>query len=126
MCVADLARARLEQQLMAFRTHADAVPAGDDPEAIHQMRVATRRLRAALRVFADVLPPEAIELGGELKWLFPPPGGRVRRAGARLTEDAPPAELHRARIRTKQLRYTLECFTDLYGGPARKLVRRAT
>ena len=211
MWVADLARARLEQQLTALRTHADAVPAGDDPEAIHQMRVATRRLRAALRVFADVLPPEAIELGGELKWLagalgavrdldvqiqrlkedvdavqatpeaaglvvclfetrrrvaddeltqalaspryarlldaleavlvepWPATSGeptpqrliraryrRVRRAGARLTEDAAPAELHRARIRTKQLRYTLECFTDLYGGPARKLVRRAT
>ncbi|NJD35797.1 MAG: CHAD domain-containing protein [Betaproteobacteria bacterium] len=28
----------------------------DDPEYIHQMRVATRRLRAALRLFAPVLP----------------------------------------------------------------------
>lgn len=28
----------------------------DDPEYIHQMRVATRRLRAALRLFAQVLP----------------------------------------------------------------------
>ncbi|MGE5468974.1 MAG: CHAD domain-containing protein [Ignavibacteria bacterium] len=30
----------------------------DDPEYIHQMRVATRRLRAALRLFAPLLPPD--------------------------------------------------------------------
>ncbi len=30
----------------------------DDPEYIHQMRVATRRLRAAMRLFAPLLPPE--------------------------------------------------------------------
>ena len=30
----------------------------DDPEFIHQMRVATRRLRAALRLFAPVLPEQ--------------------------------------------------------------------
>ncbi|MBI4996047.1 MAG: CHAD domain-containing protein [Rhodocyclales bacterium] len=36
------------------RNHAGAV-ASDDPEYIHQMRVATRRLRACLRLFAPVL-----------------------------------------------------------------------
>ncbi len=30
----------------------------DDPEYIHQMRVATRRLRAALRLFKPLLPPQ--------------------------------------------------------------------
>ena len=35
--------------------HAGAVH-GDDPEYVHQMRVATRRLRAALRMFRPVLP----------------------------------------------------------------------
>ena len=30
----------------------------DDPEYIHQMRVATRRLRAALRLFRPLLPPQ--------------------------------------------------------------------
>lgn len=30
----------------------------DEPEYIHQMRVATRRLRAALRLFKPLLPPE--------------------------------------------------------------------
>ncbi|HTY99239.1 MAG TPA: CHAD domain-containing protein, partial [Rhodocyclaceae bacterium] len=31
--------------------------ASDDPEFIHQMRVAVRRLRACLRLFAPLLPP---------------------------------------------------------------------
>ena len=37
--------------------HAGAV-SSDDPEYIHQMRVATRRLRAALRVFRPLLAPQ--------------------------------------------------------------------
>ncbi|MDP2794649.1 MAG: CHAD domain-containing protein [Sulfurisoma sp.] len=37
--------------------HAGAITS-DDPEYIHQMRVATRRLRAALRLFAPLLPPD--------------------------------------------------------------------
>lgn len=37
------------------RNHAGAV-SSDDPEYIHQLRVGTRRLRAALRLFAPLLP----------------------------------------------------------------------
>lgn len=37
--------------------HGGAVTS-DDPEYVHQMRVATRRLRAALRLFRPLLPPE--------------------------------------------------------------------
>ena len=33
---------------------------GLDPEGVHQMRVATRRLRAAFRAFKDVLPAKPI------------------------------------------------------------------
>jgi adenylate cyclase len=39
--------------------HAGAA-ASDDPEFIHQMRVAVRRLRACLRLFAPRLPPELV------------------------------------------------------------------
>jgi len=39
------------------RNHAGA-STSKDPEYIHQMRVATRRLRAALRLFAPLLPPD--------------------------------------------------------------------
>jgi inorganic triphosphatase YgiF len=44
--------------------------AGTDPEGIHQMRVALRRLRSGLAIFRDVIPPHQFaELDGELRWL---------------------------------------------------------
>jgi triphosphatase len=44
--------------------------AGADPEYLHQMRVALRRLRTAFDLFADALPgPAAASLLGELRWL---------------------------------------------------------
>ncbi len=42
----------------------------DEPDSVHQMRVTTRRLRAALRSFGTVIPRSRSEkLAGELKWL---------------------------------------------------------
>ena len=42
----------------------------DRPDAIHQMRVATRRLRGALRTFAALFAADSIEpIEAELKWL---------------------------------------------------------
>ncbi|HEX9039930.1 MAG TPA: CHAD domain-containing protein [Trebonia sp.] len=42
----------------------------DKPDAVHQMRVTVRRLRAALQSFTEILPGEDTEqLRGELKWL---------------------------------------------------------
>jgi CHAD domain-containing protein len=51
---------------------------------------------------------------------------RLRKAAAHLDPSSPAAELHRARIRAKQLRYSVEFVADLYGKPARRLVKRAT
>ena len=52
-----------------FADNADAVRASD-PEAIHQMRVGLRRLRAAISVFAKLLPEARTErIKAELKWL---------------------------------------------------------
>lgn len=42
---------------------------GEDIEGVHQMRVATRRLRAAVDTFREALPAELVEQGGELQWL---------------------------------------------------------
>jgi CHAD domain-containing protein len=43
---------------------------GDDPEGVHQARVATRRLRCDLRTFAPLLDPIWVEsLRAEAKWL---------------------------------------------------------
>jgi triphosphatase len=212
MRLTDLARARVEQQLAALCAHEAGVRTDDDPEKVHQMRVASRRLRAALRLFEAVLPPAASSLQDELAWiaaalgevrdldvqiaslaragsglraesealravlclfdarrsaardalhsalathrfatlvtglrdLAEQPGPdraddgldvadrlirrthrRLRKAGEQLHPEASPATLHRARIRVKQFRYALECFSELYGKPARRLIRRA-
>ena len=42
----------------------------EDPEAIHQARVALRRMRAAIAIFRDVVPGEALkQIGEEARWL---------------------------------------------------------
>ncbi|MGX6602666.1 CYTH and CHAD domain-containing protein [Micromonosporaceae bacterium Da 78-11] len=40
-----------------------------DPEAVHKMRVGTRRLRSTLKTFKRSFPAEVADLGDELKWL---------------------------------------------------------
>jgi len=55
--------------LRLFR-HEAGVRVGEDPEAVHQARVATRRLRSTLRTFSSLLEPEWTDrLRDELKWL---------------------------------------------------------
>jgi inorganic triphosphatase YgiF len=55
--------------LRHFTSNADAVRELD-AEAIHQMRVGLRRLRAAISLFSDVLPTASTEeVKSELKWL---------------------------------------------------------
>ena len=58
------------------RTQRDTIVAHDpavrhgDAEAIHKMRVATRRLRSTLKTFRDLWDPERVQsLRAELKWL---------------------------------------------------------
>lgn len=71
------------------QNHAGAL-ASDDPEYIHQMRVATRRLRAALRLFAPVLQePLARSLREPLTALMRQLG-RARDLDVLLTEIANP------------------------------------
>lgn len=79
--------------------------AGSDPEYLHQMRVALRRLRTAFDIFADAAPGAA-GLDGEVRWLSralggardwdvffadtlkPALSGRPRHAGLRALRDA--------------------------------------
>ena len=71
----------------------------DEPDAVHQMRVATRRARSALQAFGGIIDREATRpLCAELKWLAaalgPARDGEVMLA--RLTADLaaiPPALL---------------------------------
>jgi len=93
---------RQHQQILA---NDPGVRLGDDPEAVHRMRVATRRLRAVLRAAAPLLERERFErLRGELEWLagvlgpvrdLDVLGGYLRTEIARLepTDEAAAAEL---------------------------------
>jgi triphosphatase len=63
----DLAVLVLQRNAMDFLEHAPGARVGTDPRHVHQMRVATRRMRAALRLFNDILPL-AGSLDDELKW----------------------------------------------------------
>jgi CHAD domain-containing protein len=65
----DLALNVVRKQVEALRAHEAGTRDGADPEELHDMRVATRRLRAALRSFEDVLAPDAEGVRAELKWL---------------------------------------------------------
>ena len=62
--------------LAYVRSQVDAIVAYDpkvrraEPDAVHQMRVATRRLRSTLRTFGEIFPDDGIRwLAEELKWL---------------------------------------------------------
>jgi triphosphatase len=210
-----VAHAVVRAQLEAVLKHEPEARVGDDPEAVHQMRVATRRLRAGLRLFADVAPVPVGELLSELAWLAERLGAvrdldvqiesigqaaaevrpsvetlapvlsafesrrasarhallealdgpryvalvaalsavvaqspgmwpgrasepaaatvpalvrarfrKFRKAARHATATSPATDLHRARIRAKRLRYSLEFVADLYGKRARSLIRR--
>ena len=60
----------LAQQVRWLLAHDPGTRLGTDPESLHQMRVATRRLRAVLRAARPVLLPDwAASLQSELSWL---------------------------------------------------------
>jgi CHAD domain-containing protein len=48
-------------QFAKLRACADGVRAGDDPDAVHDMRVAARRMRSAFRLLGDHYPAEALK-----------------------------------------------------------------
>ena len=65
----ELAFAVLRRQLAVLRDKEPGTRLGEDPEELHDMRVATRRLRAALSLFESVLPVRAHVFREELGWL---------------------------------------------------------
>lgn len=58
--MAEAARKTLLFHFRRMLEHEPGVRQGQDIEAVHDMRVATRRMRAALRLFADYLEAEAL------------------------------------------------------------------
>src|ERR1700748_1284686 len=66
---ADVVQAYLKVQVATLRSLEPAVRA-DEFDAVHQMRVTTRRLRATLRSFGSVIPrSRTAKVAAELKWL---------------------------------------------------------
>ncbi|HTO12293.1 MAG TPA: CHAD domain-containing protein [Candidatus Binatia bacterium] len=62
--------ATLRALLDAMKAHEPGVRSGADPEELHQMRTATRRLRAVLRTVRETFDPDEVtRLRSELRWL---------------------------------------------------------
>jgi len=68
--VAHLVRHTVARSVAQMLRHDPGVRLGDDPEDVHQFRVATRRLRSDLRTFARLLDAEQVgPVREELGWL---------------------------------------------------------
>ena len=66
----DVIRSVLAESIASLLHHDPLVRTSSDPEAVHQARVATRKLRSHLRTFGPLLDPEWTEpLRSELGWL---------------------------------------------------------
>ncbi|MCZ2112107.1 MAG: CHAD domain-containing protein [Dehalococcoidia bacterium] len=59
----------LRKQFATFLANEPGTRLGEDIEALHDMRVATRRMRAAMSAFAPYLPPRMAFYRQELGWL---------------------------------------------------------
>lgn len=67
---AEVLRAGLTKAVLRVLDHDAGVRLGEDPEAVHQARVGTRRLRSDLRTFAGLLDTAwSVPVREELSWL---------------------------------------------------------
>ncbi len=67
--VVDVVRASIAGSAERMLRHDAGVRLGEDPEAVHQARVATRRLRSDLRTYRSLLDPSWVaDLREELEW----------------------------------------------------------
>ena len=65
----DVAYAVIRRQLRELLVHEPGTRLGEDPEQLHDMRVATRRLRAAMDLFSVALPSRTAAVREELRWI---------------------------------------------------------
>ena len=59
----------LRKQFDIFLAHEPGTRIGEDPEELHDMRVATRRMRAAMKIFEGALPARTRAFRDSLKWV---------------------------------------------------------
>jgi len=69
LTAAEVAYAVLRKQFAVFRANEPGTRLGDDIEALHDMRVATRRLRAAMAAFRPFLSPRILRFRDQLGWV---------------------------------------------------------
>jgi CHAD domain-containing protein len=205
----EVAFAILRRHFAEMLAHEPGVRLGEDPEELHDMRVATRRLRAALKLYSsDFLPKRSERYERDLRWVAgalgevrdldvhlqrlseessrngevleevvsllrerrvearrrmlkaldsnryerliasfsgtlrrgrsPSPTApileaapklvrdrykKVRKAANKLSEDSPSEHFHDLRKKGKRLRYALEPMQEIYGKPAKKMVK---
>jgi triphosphatase len=67
MTVEEVALANLRRYLSAWHLHEPGARLGDDPEELHDLRVAGRRLDAVLRLFSPYLPASLLKIRPTLK-----------------------------------------------------------
>jgi CHAD domain-containing protein len=99
--VSTLIRYATSRSVTQILRHDPGVRLGEDPEDVHQFRVATRRLRSDLRTFAPLLDPEPVsEVRGRLRQLGAKAGAardtdvladRLKAKGDMLPEQDAPA-----------------------------------
>lgn len=93
----DVITAYVAEQVATMKALDPAVR-GDEPDAVHQMRIAVRKLRSTLRTFGKVIWSDDVRpVADELKWLGTELGGardaEVLFGHLRSQVDALPAEL---------------------------------
>jgi inorganic triphosphatase YgiF len=59
----------LRRQFAKMRDHEPGTRLGEDPEELHDMRVPTHRMRAAMKVLEEALPERTSWLREELRWV---------------------------------------------------------
>ena len=64
-----VAFAVLRRHFATFLENEPGTRLGEDPDALHDMRVTTRRVRAAIKLFEDVLPVRLVRARDELRWV---------------------------------------------------------
>ena len=107
--VSDVVHGAISHSYERLVRHETDLRIGDDPESVHQARVATRRLRSDLRTFEEFVDAQwAADLRAELRWLGSELGAvrdiEVQRDRLRgHAERLPPAEAEAARRVVRRL-----------------------
>ena len=85
LTLGEVAYAVMRRQFAKFLLHEPGVRLGEDPEELHDMRVASRRLRSAFQSFGDALPAREKRFEPELKY-FAAVLGEVRDLDVQLAQ----------------------------------------